>query len=139
MREYVQQLEFFDVELGAVSKTTARIDLISNLTSSKPTLSFTDRSSEKRLYFSYQASRLKKWDQHLARIAGVSDVTDRFIVQFYEPNVRQVLRELELAYAQDQGKRLLEVKRTYFRVKPRGSGYEYYVHKMEFRPLPNQA
>jgi len=137
--EYAKQLEYFEVELGAVSKTTARIDLISNLMASKPSLSFTDRSSEKRLYFSYRASRLKKWDQFLAKKAGVGDITQRIIVQFYEEPVRAQLRQLEKERFTSDGKSLMEVKKTHFRVRPKGNGFEYYVHRIEYRPLPNQA
>lgn len=134
--EYTKQLQYFRIELGAVSKKTSRIDLISNISASRPSVNVTDKSNEKRIYFSYQASRLKRWDQSIARKAGISDIKQRIIVQFYEEDVRAILRRLEAEVYQAEGKDLLEVKRCHFRVRPRGNGYEFFVHKIEYRPMP---
>ncbi len=134
--EYAKQLDYFRVQLGAVSKTTPRIDLISDLTQSRPRSNYTNKSEEKRIYFSYAASRLKRWDQALARRAGVTDVNTRDIVQFYEEDVRGNLRLLEAQYIAKEGKTVIDVEKCYFRVRPKGSGYEYYVHKVEYRLAP---
>ena len=137
MAEYRSQLEYFGIELGAVSKTTQRIDLVSDLTRPTPTRDFTTRSQENRLYFSHTRRRLRLWDQRIVQEAGVDDVRQRIVVQFYNDAVRQLLLTAEAEFTQGEGRRLLEVQRTYFKVRPkRGGGFEFYVDRCEYRKVP---
>ncbi len=137
MGEYRTQLDFFKIELGALSKTTGRIDLIRDLTRPTPTRDFTSRVNEKRLYFSHTQQNLRRWDQRIAQDAGVTDILERIIVQFYGEPTRQNLRDIEDAYIKQEGRELLEVQRTFYRIRPRGNGYEFYVHKVEYRLPPD--
>ncbi|HMO14263.1 MAG TPA: hypothetical protein PKD64_01420 [Pirellulaceae bacterium] len=136
MGDYRTQLNFFDIELGALSKTTGRIDLIRNLTSAKPAREISSRAQEKRLYFSHTQQTLKQWDQRIARDAGVNDVNERILVQFYSQPTRQLLRDAEAAFLEKERRQLLEVQRTYFRIRPKGNGFEFYVNKMDYRQVP---
>lgn len=134
--EYFEQLEHFNVELGAVSRRSNRIDLISNLTDETPDTDVTDKASEKRIYFSYQTGRLKRWDLSVARKAGVDDIEERIIVQFYEEDVREILRKLEEEAITRDNKSLEEVKRCHFKVKSTEDGFEFYIDEILYRPLP---
>jgi len=140
MAEYKSQLENFNIELGALSRTTGRIDLVSDLTRSKPTRDITSRAQEKRLYFSHTRLRLRKWDQRIVQTAGVDDIRQRIVVQFYDDPTRQILRDLELKYISNAGKQLLEVQKTFYKIKPTsGGGYEFYVDRVEYRRPPTTS
>ncbi len=136
LREYLNQLAHFQVELGAVSQNTNRIDLVFNLTAARPERSQTSREDEKRIYFAYNQSRLKQWDRSTISRAGV-DPTGRLVVQFYNDDTRSQLRFLEQQHIQREGRELMEVEKTIYRVRPAANGYEYFVHDVTYRKLPN--
>ncbi len=130
LRTYAQQLTFFQIQVGVVSRRTPRIDLISNLTTT-PISQTTTRRQEKRVFFSHSNARLRRWDEKLANRAGIKDLAGRFIVQFYPRRITNILAQLEAKYAAANGKNLKNVTRTTFKVRDNGGRYEYYVDSME--------
>lgn len=137
MAEYMSILESFKIYLGAVSQVSNQILFFNDLNNSKPTLTPGNRKSPmaQNLYFRNTKSRLKRWDQNKV-LAGGGDVNNKIVVQFYPPEVRQMLLQKEQAVYLDDGKDLTEVRQTLFRCRPAGGGYEYYVEDIKYRPKP---
>ncbi len=128
---YAQQLTFFGIEIGVVSKRTQRIDIISNLTAPEPISRPSTRRTEKRVYFTHSNPRLRRWDEVLAGKSGVQNMSGRFIVQFYPRKITNQLATIEAEYARSAGKDLKNVAKTVFKVRSAGNGYEYYVASMD--------
>lgn len=137
MAEYMAILEHFDIYLGSVSQISNQILFFDNLNNASPTMTAGNRESPlaQNLYFRNTTSRLKRWDQNKVQ-AGGGDLNNKIVVQFYPPAVRQMLLELEQAEYHAAGRDLTEVRRTQFRCRPAGSGYEYYLHEIQYRPKP---
>ncbi len=135
--EYMNILESFGIDLGAVSQLSNQIIIIDDLNNNPPTVIQTSRSqpNAKRLYFRNTKTRLKRWDQNKVQAGGV-DLKSKIVVQFYPAAVRQNLLQLENAKYGADNKQLTEVKRTLFRCRPRGDGYEFYVEDIEYRIAP---
>ena len=131
--EYNRQLDYFGIELGAVSKTTARIDLFSDLADETPTRDVTTRGDEKRLYFSHTSRRLKRWDNATAKAAGLDDPEERIMVQFYGDAAREKLQQTEAAFLEGEGKSLEDVSRTFFKVRELEGAFEFYVDRIEYK------
>lgn len=134
--EYAQQLDYFKIELGALSVSTEHIAYVLNFSAEKPTASSGDRGSErakKRIYFRYpakSASKLKQWDMEFLKSAGITK-SDRVFVQFYPNETRQMLLALEQKELGD--KSLESVRKTTFGVRATTTGFEYYVMDIKYR------
>ncbi len=137
--EYMSILESFGIYLGAVSQISNQIIFYRDLNNGRPTVISGSRSSPEaqNLYFKNNKTRLKRWDQNKV-VAGGGDIESKLVVQFYPTEVRQALLELEQAEYHAEGKDLTEVRQTLFRCRPAGSGYEYYVQDIKYRPKPKQ-
>lgn len=149
---YAEQLDYFKIELGAAGGGRVRVDYAKQLARARPIRRDGTGDQEKRLYFSWKQGKLKEYDRRLLQKAGIP-VAGRVIMQFI-PNglphgktresskalwksaedLENQLAALERAYA--KGKHVTEFKRTVFGVRGRGSGYEFYVISMQFRPRP---
>lgn len=122
---YLDQLNAFGVQLGAVHKVLDEIDLLFDLRSN-PQARPVKRSEEKRVYFVHASGRLRTFDLRLAKQAGVNP-NGKIMVQFYPKETAAKLAELEQAEATKRGLELSQIRRTIFKVRPAGSSYEYYV------------
>ncbi len=137
MAQYMSILESFDIYLGSVSQISNQILFFDDLNNSKPTMTAGNRKSPEaqNLYFRNTKSRLKRWDQNKV-LAGGGDTDNKIVVQFYPPEVREMLLRLEQTKYLNEGKKLTEVRQTLFRCRAAGNGYEYYVEDMKYRPEP---
>ena len=134
--EYAQQLDYFKIELGAISVKTDHITYLSNLSAEKPTSHSGDRGSErakKRIYFRYprqSTSKLKEWDLEFLKAAEVP-TSSQIVVQFYPNETRRMLLALEQKELGD--KSLESVLKTTFGVRATKAGFEYYVIDIKYR------
>ncbi len=126
---YINQLNTFGIQVGAVHKVLDEIDLIFDL-GSRPRTRPAKRSEEKRVYFVHTSGKVKQFDQNFARQAGINP-SGKILVQFYPPETAQMLAGLEAAEAQTRGIEIKNIRRTVFKVRPKGNGYEYYVADMQ--------
>ncbi len=133
--EYMAILESFGITMGAVSELSNLIQYVDNLTAASPAVTDGERKDEKRLFFMNTKNRLRRWDQNKVASAGI-DLKNTLVGHFYPAELRQQLLQLEAAVYDAAGKDLTEVRQTLFRVRPRGSGYEYFVENIEYRPRP---
>ena len=129
--EYAQQLEFFGIELGAVSPNESVIQYVSQF-ATEPIRRTGSRKAEKRVAFRYnKESLLAKWDADILTNCGIS-TSQKFLMQFYPKQTRAELLRLESVAL--NGRSLKRVKKTTFGVRPDGSGgFEYFVLDIEYR------
>ncbi len=123
LARYAQQLDFFGIELGAAGGKRA-IDYASHFSGPTPTVRTGDGSHEKRLYLTWRGGAVKQFDRTLLQRAGI-DVDRRVLMQFYPPEIEDVLARLEIQHARDG--RVDRLRKTVFGVQIINGGYEYFV------------
>lgn len=129
---YARQLDYFGIELGAVGGAP-NIDYVRKITSDRPLRRQGPGSSEDRIYFSWSAGNLKKFDQELLERAGIR-TEGRLLLQFYPDVIEDRMAWLELVHAKKHGhSRVQEILRTHFGVRSAEEGYEFYVMEQLFR------
>ncbi len=134
---YAQQLDFFQIELGALGGGQKQVDYAQNLRKSPPDRRQGPGDAEKRLYMLWTEGNLRRFDQQLLRAAGVN-TTGRIIVQFYPKSVENVLAQMEMAHAKANGKTSVkQIQQTVFGVRRQGAGFEYFVMNQRYRAVPS--
>jgi hypothetical protein len=125
--EYARQLDFFGIELGAV--TNGKLVYVSNLAAARPKL--TEKNSgadEKRLYFTWQGGGRKQADLQLFAKAQVN-VGAGVIFHFYPKETEEQLAQLEYAFRK---RKASEIRRTYFDVVSDKSSYRFEVVRQTY-------
>lgn len=132
---YIEQLDFFGIEIGAVGGGEKQIDYARGFASGRPTRRVGAGDKEQRLYMTWTGGALKQFDIRLLQMAGIT--TDRRIVmQFYPRDVENRLANLELAFAKKNGKTSVkQIKQTVFGVRRGGPGFEYYIISQRYRAV----
>ena len=138
LNAYAAQLDFFNIELGAVGGNVAHVDYVSQM-SGTPQRRQGQGDAEKRLYFLWrQPGPLQEYDAQLLRAAGV-DTTNRQIIKFLTPELEDQLARLELQYALTKNNRRVSAKefaKTVFECQPTNSGgYEWVVIDQRLRSV----
>lgn len=120
---YARQLDFFGIELGALTQN--KLIYISDLSSAQPKKrERTTGKDEKRLYMNWQGQgERRQADIELFQKAGV-DASNALIFHFYPPKTEQMLAQLEYEYAKRPAQ---QIRRTYFVVRRDGAGYRFAV------------
>ncbi len=137
LQAYAQQLDYFQIELGAVGGGEKQVDYAYNLQKSRPdTRRGPGGESEKRLYMLWASGALKRFDQQFLRAAGVK-TAGRIVMQFYPKLVEDQLIRTEMAHANRNGKTSLkQIKKTVFGVRRQGNGFEFFVVSQVYRAVP---
>ncbi len=132
---YIEQLDFFGIELGAVGGGEKQIDYARGFGKGRPQHRTGPGDKEQRLYMTWTGGVLKQFDLRLLKMAGIK--TDRrILMQFYPRDVENRLANLERAYFLKNGKTSVkQVKQTVFGVRRDGSGFEYYVISQRYRAI----
>ena len=125
---YANQLSFFKIDIGVISKTTNDIVRLTD-PGQAPRAIQTERSAEsKSLYFVHEKLQLRRWDEFLAKKNGVPfNKTNQFTVQFYPEQTRGLLRQIEAQHLAEKGIQLANVLKTRFKVVPEGAGYTFRI------------
>lgn len=133
---YARQLDFFGIELGAIGGGTPEVFYASGVSQARPNArTAPDGKNEARLRFNYSDAAMKALDRQLLAKAGF-DVSRKEPLQFYSADAAARLGAAEAAYASMNGKRMQEVRRTVFGVRPGGGGYEFFVIEQLYRFAP---
>lgn len=127
---YAKQLQSFGIELAAVGGGRDQIDYASRLDKSKPDTRAGPTASEKRLYMSYRSGQLKAFDQQILAKAGVP-TRGRMVLQFYPRQLENNMAALEMQKA--GGRSLKEIRKTVFRVRKAGAGYQFEVIEQRYK------
>ena len=131
LEEYKRQLDHFDIELGIAGGGISTVDYVQGFTAKTPVLRLgQDPKQEKRLRFLYRDGPLKEADRQLARAAGIN-VEGRIVFQFHSQKLYETLLKLE--FEKMRPRRIIEVVRTVFGVRPTADGYEFYVIEQDYR------
>jgi hypothetical protein len=129
LAEYAEWLDFFKIELGVLGQDN-RVYYAYNLSQAKPGVRDGDPSQESRLFMNPTDSMFAALDRQLAVKAGIAD-KGRIILQFFPPDTQAILFGLERAKA---GNRTPEqIRRTVFRVTPKGDAFEFSVEEQSYQ------
>ena len=131
VQEYAEQLDYFGVELGAI--TGSRLYTVSHLAARRPQVRQSSGGpGERRLYFSWRSGYRKQVDLSLLRKAGVPLSDDVVVLQFYPFETERQLARLELDYARQRGVNdLRAIRKTRFEVLEEGGGYRFEISKQD--------
>lgn len=133
---YARQLDFFQIELGAIGGGTPEVFYARNLAQAAPTTRMVPNGKEEtRLRFNYTDPIMKGLDRQLLTKAGI-DASKKEPLQFYPAETAGLLARAEQAYAAQNNKRIEEIRRTIFGVRPGGGGYEFFVIEQLYRFAP---
>lgn len=125
--EYANQLDFFGVELGAI--TGGQLAYVSKLSTAAPQVRrVPSGQDEKRLYMTWRGGDRRKADLELLQKGGV-DAGNGMLFQFYPKDVEENLAQLEFAYRK---RKASEIRKTYFVVQKAGKGYDFAVTQQTY-------
>jgi hypothetical protein len=121
--EYARQLDFFDIELGALMPP--RLVFLSDMSTTPRQREVDTGSGEGRLYMTWQGGGTRREaDIKLFQRAGIDASQALTIFHFYSQATEQMLMQLEHEYA---GRQPQEIRRTYFVVERSGQGFVFRV------------
>jgi hypothetical protein len=121
--EYARQLEYFKIEIAAVSPD-GRVEYISRLTDRKPVKHVGNRGDDSRRYLGWKSGKLHAADRRLLGQAGIS-TNRKELTHYFPPDVQRVMEQLERAYG---GRKSSEIRRTRFEIHPvEPDRYEFVV------------
>ncbi len=129
---YAKQLSFFNIDIGVIHQVKNDIWRVRDVGGSASVLKTSRERENKTLRFMHQKQRMKKWDQELCKRNSVT-VENTIQAQFYPESTRQIIRIAEAAALEGTGKQLSEVRNTYFKVEPGGSGFVFTVTDIKYR------
>jgi len=124
---YGRQLDFFKIEMGVLMPDN-KVIYASSFSSRSPTRREGPADQEKRYYLTWQKGGLEQADRELLDKAGVKP--GRWILKFIPPELERQLIQLEQNRA---GERANRIRTTYFGIRPKGRGYEFYVMDQTYR------
>ncbi len=131
--EYARQLDFFKIEIAAVSKDD-RIEYISHVSESKPAKHIGRHENDERLYIGWKSGALRAVDRRLLGRAGINS-NRKELLHFFPPETQRLMQQVERAHAKRDPR---EIRRTRFQIRPTESkdGYEFVVIEQE--PPPSE-
>jgi len=129
LKSYAKQLEFFKIELGCAFED-GRIYYLKNMASSPTLRQERLNSKDQRLFMNWEGGDRVQADIELLTKAGVPDPAKGSVLHFYDPATEQTMAQIEQAYA---NKPIEQIRRTYFQVRRKGSGYEFFVSNQKLR------
>jgi hypothetical protein len=134
VEEYARQLDYFKIEIAAVSKN-GKIEYISNVSQRKPEKRLGHTTADYRLHIGWKKGQLHAADRKLLAKAGISS-GDKELWHFFQTETQAQLATLERTYADRSPS---EIKRTRFEIRPadKGDGYEFVVIEQD-PPKPSQ-
>lgn len=119
---YAQQLDAFQIELG-VLQPDGTVAYVYGVSQPQPLKRVGKTEDEKRYYLTWKSGELEKADRELLARAGV-DSGNKLVMKFLSPELEVQLAGME---AQHAGKRINEVRATYFAIRKKGNGFEFQV------------
>ncbi|WP_372719090.1 hypothetical protein [Novipirellula sp.] len=132
--DYAAQLDFYEIELGAIGGSIQGVDVANNLAGSPKSRRIVDTKSEKRLYFMWTSpSPLMQFDRQLLQKAGVQ-LANRQMMKFIPTNLENQLAHIELEYATAKGHpSVTEIAKTIFESTSDGNSYKFVVVDQRYR------
>jgi hypothetical protein len=132
---FARLLDTMQIEIGALGGGIKSVDYANNLSGAIKKRSVEGGKHEKRLFFAPLDKKSELWTRQLLGKGGIQ-TQGRVILHFYSTKAEDLLAEVENRALQKAGKRLDEVRRTYFSVRRSGRSFQFVVDKQEYRPRP---
>ncbi len=134
IQDYALQLDFFDIEIGAIGGEIQGVDIARELSSSVKVYRIVDTENEKRLYFMWNSpSPLMLYDRQLLAKGGVS-LKDRLTLKFIPVKLENDLALLEIEYAKSRGvQEVSKIAKTVFECKGVASDFRFEVVAQRYR------
>ena len=130
LASYAAQLDFFGIELGAMFPAESRLVYMSNMSAAKPMtreIKEAAADGELRLFMNWAegSEERRVADVELFQKAGI-DASAAAVLHFYTTETETLMATIEQEFG---GRTAEEIRKTYFRVRRAGSGYEFFVQK----------
>ena len=132
---FARLLDTMQIEIGALGGGIKSVDYATNLSGAIKKRSVEGGKHEKRLFFAPTDKQSELWTRQLLGKASIQ-TQGRVILHFYSAKAENLLATVETQAFQKAGKRLDEVRRTYFSVRRSGGSFQFVVDKQEYRPRP---
>ena len=132
---FARLLDSMQIEIGALGGGIKSVDYANNLSGSIKKRSVEGGKHEKRLFFAPTDKKSELWTRQLLAKASVQ-TQGRVMLHFYSAKAENLLAVAENEALQKAGKRLDEIRRTYFSVRRSGGSFQFVVDKQEYRPRP---
>jgi len=132
---YAAQLDYFNIELGVMGGGLQGVDYAKGLAGSPKKRSGVS-DAEKRLYFMWvdRSSPLYQFDRQLLQKAGLNIGAGREFAKFIEPELENMLANVELEYSTSKGHpSVTEIQKTIFESQSAGGGYGFVVIDQRYR------
>jgi hypothetical protein len=121
--EYARQLDFFKIEIGAVSKS-GRIEYIAKVSQPRPEKRVGKQETDYRWRIAWQKGNLHVADRKLLAKAGIRS-GDKELLHFFPVEVQARMAALERDYKKREAK---DIRRTRFQiVEDKGGAYKLVV------------
>jgi hypothetical protein len=135
VEEYARQIDYFKIEIGAVSKK-GKIEYIWGVSDRRPQRRIGQRSTDYRFNIGWKRGTLHAADRKLLAKAGINS-EGKELSHFFPIEVQANLEALQRSYA---GRDANEIKRTRFQIRPKaaGKGYEFFVVEQD-PPKPSES
>ncbi len=133
LEEYARQLDYFEIEVAAVSKA-GRVEYIARLTKPRPEKRIGQRSEEVRLYLGWKSGELHAADRRLLRKAGIA-TAGKELTHYFPTQVQRQMEDLEIEFAGHEP-RDIELTRFQIQANRDDGGYEFVVID-QLPPRPN--
>ncbi len=127
-KTYARQLDYFKIEMGVLFPGN-RVEYASNFSKDKPDRRTGQADAEQRYYLTWRKGGLQQADADLLSKADIA-TENRPIIKFIPRELEIQLMELE---RQRAGKREKQILATYFAIRPKGNGYEFYVQDQTYK------
>ena len=134
-RSYAQQLDYFNIELGAFGGGLQGLDYVNNLAGG-PKKRHTDSPSEdKRIYFSWKSQTpFIGYERQFLQRAGVQLPPGRNVVRLIDDQLVATLQQLEADEASKNNRVAPnDIAKTVFESKSDGNGYVFEVVSQRYR------
>ncbi len=131
---YKRQLDFFDIQIGVVESVAGgAVYRVSNVSRRAQVAETTKEKERGQLMFSHAKLRMKRWDEEIAKTAGVP-TNGNLMFQFYNQDTKNRIAKAEDDYLKSVGRVLKDVRRTNIKVEADGGGgFEFNIVNCEYR------
>ena len=129
---YKKQLSFWDIEIGVLRLDNDDVFRVSDPAGAAKVVKSNRNSEGESLYFSHIKPLMMRWDQTIARQAGVN-TDDVNMIQFYSNKARQRIKEQEGKLLAADGRKAKEIRATIVKLADTGSGFDFIVDQINYK------
>ncbi len=128
VEEYARQLDFFKIEIAAVSADD-KVEYVTRVSQPKPEKRVGRRADDERLYIGWKSGTLHAADRRLLLKVGISS-NRKELIHYFPAETQRLMQQVERAYA---GRDPRDIHRTRFEIRKLATddGYEFVVAEQD--------